>query len=95
MEKELSSNKENEIINSYENDRQESFDEYLGNEIETDLETGYLSGKKTKETNEDSRPRSISPLIRQNSGTESTPKSPIKMFENETEDLCQTCHSRN
>ena len=67
----------------------------MGNEIETDLETGYLSGKKTKETNQDSRPRSISPLIRQNSGTESTPKSPIKMFENETEDLCQTCHSRN
>ena len=67
----------------------------MGHEIETDLETGYLSGKKTKETNEDSRPRSISPLIRQNSGTESTPKSPIKMFENETEDLCQTCHSRN
>ena len=95
MEKELSSNKENEIINSYENDRQESFDEYLGNEIETDLETGYLSGKKPKETNSESRPRSISPLVRQNSETESTPKSPIKMFENETEDLCQTCHSRN
>ena len=73
----------------------------MGHEIETgnsDLETGYLSGKKPKETNSESetrRPRSISPLVRQNSETESTPKSPIKMFENETEDLCQTCHSRN
>ena len=70
----------------------------MGNEIETghsDLDTGHLPGKETIQTIENSRPRSISPLVRQNSETESTPKSPNKMFQNETEDLCQTCHSRN
>ena len=83
-----------------------AFEEYLeqetgnlsGNSENSSLETGPLSVEQTEKIVEDSKPRSISPLsIRQNSATESTPKSPNKMLEAEIEedlDLCQTCHSR-
>ena len=82
-----------------------AFEEYLeqetgnlsGNSENSSLKTGPLSVEQTEKIVEDSKPRSISPLsIRQNSATESTPKSPNKMLEVEIEDLdlCQTCHSR-
>ena len=73
--------------------------DYLAGDTDnTNQETGYLSGINTQESHKEdiSRPGSISPLLRQDSGTESTPKSPVKMYQNEDdiEDYCQNCHSR-